>query len=174
MRGTPFGLAILLASATFAQDPPAPVPPQEPAYAKAMRTWIDSDHGDRALLDAAAAAVLDSGEHGLHALQLELQTTKPEDRFRRIAVETMLSTTVLAALDREQKRGMRFAGQYDHLRALQPYSGRFLMNLVLQPPGWFPSDQLPLLGPALRHVFKEPPDAVALDRLTAIARDTVS
>ena len=46
------------------------------------------------------------------------------------------------------------------------------MKLVLQPAGWFPSDQRPLLVPALRDVFKEPPEAVTLDRLTEIARDT--
>lgn len=66
---------------------------------------------------------------------------------------------------------MRFAGQHDDLRLLQPYSGRFLIGLVLDPPGWFPSDRRAALLPALRDLFAEPPDEDTLDRLMVIAKN---
>ena len=136
------GLAITAAG----QDPPAPV--QQPSFVKALKTWIDSDHSDRSKLDAAAAALVEGGAPGLRALADALRATSPDDRDRRVAVETLLSSTVLEFVGRAQNAGMRFAGQYDDLRILQPYSGRFLMGLLLDTPGWFPSDQRPALVPA--------------------------
>ncbi len=172
MHGHRIGLAVLFGLTTaLAQDPSTPVPPQEPDHAKALRTWIESDHTDRKQLDATAAALLDAGEPGLLALQRELVALKPGERDRRIAVETLLSTTVLAALERELARGMRYAGQYDHLRALQPHAGNFLLNLVLQTPSWFPSDQRAQVVPALRDLFPEPPAEATIRRLVEMAKD---
>lgn len=163
--------ALLATAALVGQDPVAPVPPKEPAYAVVMKRWIRSAHDDRKLLDECAAALLDAGEPGLRALHLELTTLKAEDRDRRIAIETLLSTTVLASLEREANRGMRFAGQFDHLRTLQPYAGNFLLNLMLQTPSWFPSDQRVLVVPPLRDVFQKPPEASTLHRLEEMAKD---
>ena len=119
---------------------------QDPAAA--IREWVRSDHSDEALREAATKAVLDAGDAGLRALAETVRRTRPDQRDRRIGVESLVATVVVGILERAHDSGMRFAGQYDRLRALQPYAGTFLVQLVVDTPDWFPDDMRALVVPA--------------------------
>lgn len=143
--------------------------PQDPAVA--IRAWIRSDHTDESLREAATKAVLDSGDTGLRALADAVRRTRPDQRDRRIGVESLVATVVVGILERAQDSGMRFAGQYDRLRALQPYAGTFLVQLVVDTPDWFPDDMRALVVPALRDVYPRGPEPGARTQLRTVAED---
>lgn len=159
-------LLVLVASAAVAQEP---APRDDPA--DAIRAWVESDLADRALLDAAVTAVLDAERDGIAAVAAALRATKPGARERRIALETLVSSVVVGALQRGVESGMRYAGQYDALRELQPFAGRQLLILVLDTPQWFPDDMRSLVVPALRDVFPKAPDPNAVRRMREMAAD---
>ncbi|MDA0372193.1 MAG: hypothetical protein O2865_00265 [Planctomycetota bacterium] len=142
---------------------------QDPAAA--IREWVRSDHSDEALREAATKAVLDAGDAGLRALADTVRRTRPDQRDRRIGVESLVATVVVGILERAHDSGMRFAGQYDRLRALQPYAGTFLVQLVVDTPDWFPDDMRALVVPALRDVYPRGPEPGARTQLRAVAED---
>ncbi|MEY2980730.1 MAG: hypothetical protein ACO4CT_00655 [Planctomycetota bacterium] len=142
---------------------------QDPAAA--IRAWVRSDHTDEALRDAATKAVLDAGDAGLRALADTVRRTRPDQRDRRIGVESLVATVVVGVLERAHDSGMRFAGQHNRLRALQPYAGTFLVQLVVDTPDWFPDDMRALVVPALRDVYPRGPEPGARTQLRAVAED---
>ncbi|MGE0142486.1 MAG: hypothetical protein AB7I19_04425 [Planctomycetota bacterium] len=136
-----------------------------------MRAWLDSEHTDRALLDRAATALLDASKSGFEALRAELSSVNAEDRNRRLALESLLQTTILQFIQTGLGASFRYAGQYADLRALEPHASRLLLELVIEPSDWFPSDQRGGLLPALRDILESPPADDILDRLEQMADD---
>lgn len=159
----------LAATALLGALPAQETTPQDPEVA--IRAWIRSDHTDEALREAATKAVLDAGDTGLRALADAVRRTRPDQRDRRIGVESLVATVVVGVLERAQDSGMRFAGQHDRLRALQPYAGTFLVQLVVDTPDWFPDDMRALVVPALRDVYPRGPEPSARTQLRTVAED---
>ncbi len=145
------------------------VTPQDPAAA--IRAWVRSDHTDEALREAATKAVLESGDVGLRALADTVRRTRPDQRDRRVGVESLVATVVVGILEQAHDSGMRFAGQHNRLRALQPYAGTFLVQLVVDTPDWFPDDMRSLVVPALRDVYPRGPEPGARTQLRVVAED---
>jgi hypothetical protein len=164
--------AALAPALARAQDPvpEPPAPAQDPAAA--IRAWVESDHEDQELLDRTVALCLDAGDPGMRALAEAVRETRPEQRQRRIGVESLVTGVVVEALRRGSESGMRYAGQYAGLRPLMPSAGTFLLSLVLDTPDWFPDDMRALVVPALRDVYPKGPERAAILRLREVAEDS--
>jgi hypothetical protein len=66
---------------------------------------------------------------------------------------------------------MTYAGQFDALKRLQRYVGRFLFLLLTDTPDWFPGSMRPSVIPALRDPYPESPGDDMLERVRRIAED---
>jgi hypothetical protein len=153
----------LFAAALGAQSAAGGEPPA------AVAAWLASDQVDEALLDKATAALLDR-EDGMALLGARLRPALATPAAKETKGLIALATrTVLGFLDRAQKSGMVFRGQYDPLQALQPYAGDLLFRLLLDSPDWFPHTHRSTLVPAIRDLQKGAPDAARLAAVLEIA-----
>lgn len=149
--------------------------PQEPApsgrggqdAARAIDAWLASDQNDKERLARTVAAVLDAGRPGLRGLGERLRA-RPSDPVIR-AVESLATHVCLGFMKREADTYIVFAGQFEPLAELQPYAGTLLLELLLNPPDWFPYPNRKDVVPPLRDLLAVPPPDATLDAMAAIA-----
>ncbi|HLU39025.1 MAG TPA: hypothetical protein VK081_06545 [Planctomycetota bacterium] len=165
----PLGRAILfLSTAALAVAQEAG---RDPARA-ALDAWLASDHSDPKLLEAAVAAVLDAGGPALAAVGERARRARTaENRHEARGLDAVVTHVTIGFLQRAGKSGMIYRGQYDDLRALQPFVGELLLRLLLDTPDWFSQSDRHGLAFPLRDVFSEPPADEVVKRVKAAATD---
>ena len=131
------------------------------ATRKAIDAWIEEPVRIETR-DEAVEAVLDEGQPALAylgKLLRSVQRVDPQspDARRQRALESLTTAVALDFIERVQKSGMFYAGQYDDLRVLQPHVGNLYLNLLLATPDWFAEQRRVLLVPALRDLYPASP-----------------
>ncbi len=157
-------LAISLPQLAAQDHKPDPV-------AVSVKAWLESDMQDRTLLEKASKKILDSGKSGYLYLAEQIEKAPADNRNPKAGLNSLITHTALGYMEAQAKSGMVYAGQYDELRVLQPYVGRFYLTLVLDTPDWFPDDQRVLVIPALRDLFPKGPDRDIKLQLRSISED---
>jgi len=148
----------LFAAATLpAQEPPDP--------AAAIERWLASEHDSEELMAETVKAVCDAevGLRTLGAMQPMLAAEPPTPRTK--ALRSLLTQVALEHLRRTYKSGMTFVGQYNGLRALQPWVDPLLFDLLLDTPEWYPLTFRVRLVPAIRDLHPKLPSG---DRVAAV------
>ncbi len=173
---------LLVAGAAVGQSPEGQPPvggtPEGESATDPVRAWLTAERPSEELRTAAAAAVLDEGAPALRRLERRLSEVGPAaaetaaERTHRQRLESLAVAVSLGFLERAIDSEMVYAGQYEPLRALAPYSGRLFLNLLLQTPDWFPDNRRLQLVPALRDLFPESPGSVPVARMRDLAADT--
>lgn len=138
--------------------------------------WLVQPRGDEAR-EQVANALLEAGPAALRWLATKLRAAEPvgagpdrqERRARLRALESLTAAVTLGFIDRAQETEMVYAGQYDDLRLLQPYSGNLYLNLLLDTPDWFAEQRRVLLIPALRDLYPSSPGPGELSDVREIA-----
>ncbi len=154
-------LALCLAGALTAQ--------QEPREFVAVERWLVSEQTSRESLDDAMKELLLDAKAGFTWLGAELHREVGRDRHK--GLEALLSQATLEFLRRQRSSGVRFAGQFDVLRPMQPEVGAFLFGLLLDTPQWYPNSHRVRLIPALRDVQPTSPGEPIVGRIVAIAEN---
>lgn len=168
MRAIPAVTSLLLV-ALPAQSIPSQATPD---FRQAVTAWLASDHSDEKLMATASDALLDQGKKGvMYLAELVSDSTQGEDRFRRQALEALVSSVSIGFLQKESERGMVYAGQFDPLSGLQPLVGQLFLDLVLDTPDWFPVNMCSLVVPALRDLYPQGPDRGSIRAMRRIAED---
>ncbi|MHC5064949.1 MAG: hypothetical protein ACYTG5_13365 [Planctomycetota bacterium] len=145
---------------------------QEQDYKQAVSKWLDSDHEDVDLMARASESILATGKKGLRYLgELDAALDSDADRFRQLALDALTSAVAIGYLEKEQKRGMVYAGQFDPLDELQPKVGELFIRLVIDTPDWFPETMRPMVIPALRDLYPKGPDRDSIRAMRRIAED---
>lgn len=163
-------LQVTLLSQEPVQDEQDPVPVEQAMAA--VDAWLASDYRDEALVAEAADLLLDAGPPALKALAAEVRAAEEEGGKRWRGLDAVVTRVGLGFMERQVNRQMVYAGQYDPLKPLQPWIGRFYLRLLLDTPQWFPDTQRSFLVPALRDLYEEqPPSEEVLDRMQTIAED---
>lgn len=165
----------LLLAGTVATQPPA----AERAVAEPVRSSVQAWLEQPVHIESRARAVeaiLDDGRPALiwlGDLLREVEKVAPGSpaEQRRRALESLTTAVALDFIDRVQKSGMFFAGQYDDLRVLQPHVGNLYLNLLLETPDWFAEPRRTLLIPALRDLYPTSPGEGPLRDVRDIAED---
>lgn len=134
-----------------------------------VERWLLSDQGVGDGLTAATKELLADAPVGLVWLGAELR--REGSRERKKGLETLVSHVTLEFLRRQRDSGVRFVGQYDALRPLQPWVGQFLFGLLLDTPQWYPHSHRVRLIPALRDLQVMSPGAPLVDRVMAIVEN---
>ncbi len=102
-----------------------------------VNAWLESDFSDDSLLDDSVKALLEAGEPAFRSLgEILRKTAENRDQRRAAGLESVITRLCLEYVQREIDRELVYAGQYDPLAALMPYSGRFYMGLLLDNPDW--------------------------------------
>lgn len=175
-------VCLVLCGGVVAQAPtPAPVAQdgqdraaqEKTAAAKrALQAWLESDLTDATLLDKATKAILAAEPSLLTEVAARAQAAqKADDRQVGRGLDSVIRHVTLAIVQREAESGMVYEGQYEVLRGLQPFAGKLLLQLLLDPPDWFDSQQRPGLIAPLRDVLPQSPGADVLEQLREIASD---
>lgn len=142
------------------------VTPRE--FAAAER-WLRSEQTSRDASDAATRELLEDAAAGFLWLGRELH--RDAGRDRRKGLEALLSSSTLEFMRRQRSGGIRFAGQFDVLRPMQPEVGEFLFGLLLDTPQWYPNSHRVRLVPALRDVQPTSPGEPIMGRVIAMAEN---
>lgn len=140
--------------------------PTSPDFA-AVERWLGSDQTAREGLEAAVKELLADAPAGFAWLGAELR--RDVGRDRRKGLEAMVSHVTLEFLQRQDRSGIRFAGQFEPLRPLQPQVGEFLFGLLLDTPQWYPNSHRARLIPALRDLQPGSPGEPLVGRVVALA-----
>lgn len=135
----------------------------------AVERWLASDQTSREGLDDASKELLVDAPAGFVWLGAELH--REAGRDRRKGLEGLLSHCTLEFLRRQRASGVRFAGQFDVLRPMQPEVGEFLFGLLLDTPQWYPTSHRVRLVPALRDVQPGSPGEPLVGRVAAVAEN---
>lgn len=139
---------------------------------KALDSWIDARVRDDALREHTVTEILAADKAGLQLLADRMRVSvEQRDEKASSAVYSLICHVGIAWLDRVEKSGMIFAGQYDDLRVLQPSLGGFYLQLLVDTPGWYPIDRRWRLVPAVRDLYPKGPDTDVIERIETMARD---
>ena len=138
--------------------------------------WLAKPDNEEAR-EEVGKAMLDAGVPALQWLSGKLRAAEkvgdgPDSQARRMqlrAVESLTTAVALGFVDRVQESGMFYAGQYNDLRLLKPYSGNLYLNLLLDTPDWFAEQRRVLLVPALRDLYPVSPGSTELADVREIA-----
>lgn len=160
-----------IAAATAAVCLAGVVGAQQPAQQDfaAVEHWLRSDQTERDGLEAAVKELLADAPAGCAWLGAELRRDVGRDRKK--GLEAMVSQVTLEFLQRQNRSGVRFAGQFDPLRPLQPQVGEFLFGLLLDTPQWYPDSHRSRLIPALRDLQPGSPGEPLVGRIVALAEN---
>ena len=151
---------------------PVQDPPDIDRAMGVVDAWLESDFSDDSLLDESVKALLEAGEPAFRALgEVLRKTTADQDQHRAGGLESVITRLFLEYIQREVDKEMVYAGQYDPLAALMPYSGRFYMGLLLNTPDWFPANLRWQVVAPLRDLYPTSPGALALADIQRIAED---
>lgn len=167
-------LMLCVASGTTAQVPADRVPADSKlAAAKTtLEAWLASNHADPALLQQAVAAILAAGPEAIADVGARARKAgTDESGHASRGLDAVITHVTVGFLKRETESEMTFAGQYDALRALQPFVGQLLLRLMLDTPDWFSQHERHLLVFPLRDVFPESPGADVCKQLHVVATD---
>ncbi|MCK5944924.1 MAG: hypothetical protein KAI24_23250, partial [Planctomycetes bacterium] len=139
---------------------------------QAVEAWLASDHTSDQLMAETVKAVLEDPKVGLPLLgrMLPMVTEKP-DAPRSKGLRSLLVQVTLEHPRRTYKSGMTFVGQYDGLKALQPWVGEFVMDLLLETPEWYPFTFRVRLVPALRDLQLRLPSDDRVAAIVALIQD---
>lgn len=137
----------------------------QPVFAETQK-WLASDQTSREGLDASVRELLTEPKSGLAWLGAEIAAAAPQ--ARRKGVEMLVQHTTLEFVRRQRLTGVRYVGQYDALRALQPKASEYLFGLLLDTPSWYPLPHRVRLVPALRDLQPTSPGEPLVGRVIAI------
>ncbi len=138
----------------------------------AVEAWLASDYSDPAPLDDSVKLLLEVGEPAFRALAgLLRNAVETGDQRSASGLTSVITRLCLSFMQREVESDMVYAGQYDRLRVLMPYTGRFYMGLLLDTPDWFPENQRWQVVAALRDLYPDSPGETALADMQIIAED---
>lgn len=171
MRGAPHRLlALLLAAGSLLSQEPT-----KPADAfTAAEAWLGSDQTDQRALEQVIKGLFEVADREgmLRWVGTRISTANdgPKGPYAK-GVETLVAHVTLEFLAREQKREMRFPGQYRPLLVLQPIVGRQLYRFLLDSPEWFPHTHRVQLVPAIRDVQVRLPDEQVMAAVQQLAED---
>lgn len=164
-------LALLLATAP-AQDPPRKESDKAAVARAALEKWLQSDHTDAALVDAAAQAILAADPALIAQIGARAAAAaKADDLQTARGLDSVIRHLSLAIINRETTSGMVFEGQYEALRGLQPFAGKLLLQLLIDTPDWFNQEQRAQLIAPLRDLYPRSPGAEVLQQVREIAVD---
>jgi hypothetical protein len=157
-------VSLLLLSAAAAQS--------TDDMATAAERWLASEQNDVELRDRASQLLLREPKLGAAwlAAQLPAMSRAPTES-RSKGVQALAMQFVLGHLEQQRKTGMTYSGQYDLLLQLQPFSGDFLFELLLQPPDWFPLTHRVRLVAPLRDLQPRTPDTARLEAVVALVEN---
>jgi tetratricopeptide (TPR) repeat protein len=166
------GAWLALACMALAQgDTKGSVGAQDLSEAKAkIDAALAAEGGERGPAEDAARAVLRAGEPGIAELAgriAAVRRAQDSDSARRLS--SVLTHLAVQYLDRVEKSGMSFAGQFAALAPLQPAIGRVYLDLLLETPDWFPQGNRARVVAPLRDLLTEPPEHAVMERLRQIA-----
>ncbi len=137
-----------------------------------VNAWLGSDRSDRTLLEDAVEALLEAGQPAYRFLAEVLrQATEGQDRHAASGLESVVTSLCLDFMQREIDSEMVYAGQYDDLRVLMPYTGRLYMGLLLDTPDWFPENLRWQVVAPLRDLYLSSPGEDVLADMQRIAED---
>src|SRR5262245_49802968 len=130
-----------LAVALPAQPPPPQTEPQQPAqspaqprpFAAAVAAWLDSDGDVPVLLERATAGILNDEAAGLAWLGARLREPPAATERAQKRLLDLGTDVLLGVIDDRRRSDMVFRGQYEALRALEPFAAQRLFELLLQP-----------------------------------------
>jgi len=163
-----FLVALVLAANSPAQDRHDPVA----AARAALDAWLQSDHADTKLLEQAVHAIVAGGAGALDDLGRRARAAAAsKDPHLGRGLDAAITHVTVAIFKRETGSGMTYAGQYDALRALQPFAGKLLLRLLIDTPDWFSQHDRHLLVFPLRDVFVDSPGEEVCQQLRVIATD---
>lgn len=173
----PLTMAVLAAWSLLAQEPPAFGAQNPEPVAAVAEAWLASPQTDRDELERTVQNLLADRESCVAWLAKNLAATAAASesdaaaQTRRKGVRSLATHVTLAVVDRELKRELVFAGQYEPLRPLQPFVGELLFTLLLDTPDWFPHTQrLRLIAP-LRDLQATSPDLEHVERVVAVVEN---
>lgn len=142
-----------------------PAPPDFPA----VQRWLATDQSERNGLEVAVRELLADVPAGMAWLGAELQ--RDAGRDRRKGLESLVSNVTLEFLHRQQQSGVRFAGQFQPLRPLQPLVNEFLFVLLLDTPQWYPTSHRDRLVPALCDLQPTSPGEPLIGRVLTLVEN---
>ena len=183
MRMAIVGLGTLIAvsGAVQAQGRPVAEPPQSDRQqdqqklqkiAAAAEKWLATDQTSEDLMAKTVGVVLEDSTLGLAWLGKQLPSVdKAPNTPRSKGLRTLCTQSTLEFLRRTNKADMVFVGQYNDLRALQPFAGNFLFELLLETPDWYPYTFRVRLVPAIRDVQLRLPESSRVDGIVALIED---
>ena len=138
----------------------------------AVKAWLASDYSDGALLDNSVKVLLEVGEPAFRPLaDLLRDAVETGDQRSASGLTSVITRLCLGFMQREVESEVVYAGQYDRLRILMPYTGRFYMGLLLDTPDWFPDTQRWQVVASLRDLYPDSPGEIALGEMQTIAED---
>jgi hypothetical protein len=144
---------------------------QQPALdTSAAERWLASDQTSRELQAEAVDGLLARPEAGFAWLGSRLAEAQADADGRK-GVEALTTHAVLEFVQRQDKREVRFAGQFEPMLPVQSVACDFLFGLLLDPPEWFPHTHRKKLVPALRDLQPHSPGEPRLGRVLAIAEN---
>lgn len=95
------------------------------------------------------------------------------DAPRKKAMDLLITNTVIEFMRRRHQSGITFAGQYEGLRALQPWSGALLVELLFDTPQWYPHTHRVRLVRPLRDVCPQAPSEAHMARALALVESSI-
>jgi hypothetical protein len=131
--------------------------------------WLISDQTSSAGLDASVKELLADVTAGFTWLAAEVaRDTAPA---RQKGLEMLVQHAALEFVRGQRASGVRYVGQHDALRLLQPQVGRYLFGLLLDTPSWYPLSHRARLVPALRDLQPTSPGEPLVGRIIAVVEN---
>ncbi len=161
-------LALLACVATTSER----IRAQDDAFA-VCETWLAAEQPTRAQLDTALDRLLAEAATGFEWLGRARSAAGPDDSARRKTIESLATHAVVEFVRRQQRAGVRYAGQYAALSKLEPFAGELLFSLLLETPAWFPHTHRARLVPALRDLFPRAPSEARLVQVATLAKSSI-
>jgi len=153
---------------------------EEPKFPTATR-WVEqhaagqlggSEATQRTRLDDAVREILVDENVGFPWLARQRRESE-SDAARAKSVDLLLTNTVIEFVRLRRQSGITFAGQYQPLRTLQPWSGELLFGLLCDTPQWFPHTHRVRLVRPLRDLFPNAPSEAHMARAAALVESSI-
>ena len=146
-------------------------PAQAPQFTAAVDAWLESDTGNQVLLERATAGILNDETAGLAWLGGRLREPPAGNERAQKRLRDLGTDVLLGVIEDRRKSDMVFRGQYQALRALEPFATQRLFELLLQSPDWFDSRRRIHLVPAIADLQLQPPAPPVLLGITDVIAD---
>ena len=148
-----------------------------PATARWMEQWLAAEKGSaeaapRKMLDDAVKELLVAHELGFAWLHSQ-HAASTDGTPQRKCVDLLATNTVIEFLRQKRQSGITFAGQFEPLRALQPFVGELLFGLLVDTPQWYPHTHRVRLVRPLRDLHPQAPSEARMAQITALVDSSI-